>query len=761
MTAARLEFARALELVCRHLNPPHQPLPTSVTLADVGLEGLTVRADDMLFAYRYLRGLEMPGNRTTSSGEKPIWAKERGLLSPPTVAAEVKPGLLAVGDPFGAVRLFTRSRGRWECVAAMPTHADAVRDIIPLMQGGFLTASADGSVVVHRQDARGQWYGSRAAMPTSPPQPPSVRFTAMAQVSREVVIAAAFRGVLVELQALPSGEWEQNSFWMSGSSDFIALARHREQGFASLAADGSLQFWTRAGSGFSSMAAPGAYGSVKDIAEWRGGIIACTERGEIVTFRSSETIDQPVRYEVSRVASAPMLAIAALGDQHVATWSADRQLRIWAREDPQLTLRAALDVPDFAAPCLTVLCDGRIVYAESRGLAVAAPQANRTWRSEEIVSTYESAVDGIAPLGAGRVAFVDGGTAVRALRLNGAGPAEAQDVVIGTSIITALVALGEDTLAIGGLDGRLLVAREMDRTWRLEDLSPATSGAVAHLSASAGYLARASSNGDVAIWSQMPNGGFELKDSFSIPGLSALAIDGKGRIATSAPMQPLMVRELGIPAATRSISRSASVPCVALQWDEDGLLVLDNTGQLTRVTVGSQWQETVVRAGSPEQVLKSTFAKLHASPRHPIAYARGCAPLEIDGELYNFVHADIRALASSDDALYAGADALYVIEPRPNATPAIWRILVSDRLVMNARLDIAGGVKSVQLRPRDPSAAWTTVMAGGKAHPSDPLLHEYVAVLEPDGTLGEAHTSPGYQLSADRRTFTLEDPDLS
>jgi hypothetical protein len=53
------------------------------------------------------------------------------------------------------------------------------------------------------------------------------------------------------------------------------------------------------------------------------------------------------------------------------------------------------------------------------------------------------------------------------------------------------------------------------------------------------------------------------------------------------------------------------------------------------------------------------------------------------------------------------------------------------------------------------------VMAGGKAHPSDALLHEYVAVLEPDGTLGEAHTSPSHEMSADRRTFTVKDPDLS
>lgn len=763
MTAARLDFARALELVCRHLNPPHQPLPASVPLADLGLEGVPLRADDMLFAYRYLRGLEVPGSAASSPGMKPIWLKQRGLLSLPTVVTEVKPGLLAVGDLSGAVRLFTRRRGRWEGLAAMPSHRDAVRDIVALEQGGFLSAAADGTVMAHRQNPRGQWHGRPATIAAFPTRPANsaLAVNALCQTSRDTVIAAGYAGTFIELRSLASGEWEQVTSWSAGASEVIALTRHREHAFFSLTAEGNLQFWTRAASGnLGAVPAPGTYGPVKDIAAWRNGIVGCTERGEIVSFATPHAnAPESIECNVSRVASAALLAVTAIGEEHVATWSADRQLRIWAREDRQFSLRATLDVPEFGTPCLTALCDGRVVYAENRGLAVAAPQSDTAWRAEEIVSGYDAAVTAVAPLGERRVAYVDSGKAVRVLRLEAGALGGVEDVFTGSGIITALAALDTDTLAIGDMDGRLVIARAVDGVWRVEDLAPTSPGSVTHLSGSPSYLARGSSNGDVAIWAHSSSGAFELKETFSTPGLSALSIDDAGRIALAAPAAPLTVRELGS-TVNRAVGRATTAACAALRWESNGsLLVLDVTGQLTRETFEPQWQQVVLQAASPG-FATARFAIFRSGGMEHTAYAKGCAPLEIGPQRLSFVDAEIQALASSADLLYIGADALYVFQLNGNGAAAIRRILVNDRVVMEARLDEAGAVKEVQLRPRDPAASWNAVVAGGKAYPGDALLHEYVAVLEPDGTLGEIHTSPSGLLSADRRTFRVEDLEL-
>jgi hypothetical protein len=158
MNAAYVEFARALELVCRHLNPPHQPLPAVLPLADLGLEGAQLRADDRGIAYRYLRGLEVAGVQDSALDAKPIWVSERGLLSAATALAEIEPGILAAADPYGVIRLFVRaSRARWECLSALPSHQGAVHAIIPLQGGGFASAGADGYVVTHQRDQRGQW----------------------------------------------------------------------------------------------------------------------------------------------------------------------------------------------------------------------------------------------------------------------------------------------------------------------------------------------------------------------------------------------------------------------------------------------------------------------------------------------------------------------------------------------------------------------------------------------------------------------------
>lgn len=111
--------------------------------------------------------------------------------------------------------------------------------------------------------------------------------------------------------------------------------------------------------------------------------------------------------------------------------------------------------------------------------------------------------------------------------------------------------------------------------------------------------------------------------------------------------------------------------------------------------------------------------------------------------------------------VYAGGDALYVFDMRSTGNPTIRRIVVTDEVVLEALLNRNGMVKSAQAWRRDPSATWNITAAAGKSLPNDPLLHTYIAVIEPGGHLGEVSTGGTYFFRADRRMFQIEDPETS
>jgi hypothetical protein len=772
MSGAFVEFARGLELVCRHLNPPHRPLPASLELAELDLLGAALRADDRRLAYCYLRGLEIPGGPVSSLVAKPIWASERGLLSAATALAEVEPGILAAGDPYGAIRLFVRApRARWECVTVLRAHSDTVCSIIPV-RGGFASAGADGRIVLYQRDARGQW---RALVPISARNGTSTgraEFSvapyvlyALCQLDDGTIMAGGQGGVLVELKALPSAEWEARIVWAaSTSADIIALATHDHDGYCVVRRNTQPTFEFRA-------APPHPVqdphlGTVTDVARWRAGVIGCTESGDIVIFQVHAPGDttSPVQVQLIRAAGTAIRAIRVLDDERIVTWSADDQLRVWAYEGERFTLRAALDSPHILAPCLAPLCDGRVAFSESRGIAIAVPQLDATWRSQDVVSTYEFAVHAIAPLTPDRVAYVDGGMRLRVLQLSASAITDVADIDIGNAAIASLARIGNDELAIGGVDGRLRIARLRGAGWEVEELSFPVTGAIQHLSASGPFLVSGHAPDTVTIWERDDAGKFSQRRALhGLPTLSALAIHGNGKFAVGCINQSLIIDRVDAPVTDPPRWNYEGMPrhCIALQFQPDGsLLALNQDGQLTRITTEPYSQESHMRPGSAGSV-QPVFAALSGNPvGERIAFARGTAPIEIDGAwAFDALHSDIRTLAAASDVLFAGGDALYVCDLR-TGRPLIRRIVITDHVVLTARLNVFGEVRSASITQRDPAASWNISTHAGKSLPNDPLLHQHVAVVEPSGLLGEVFTSGGYVFVSDRRVFQVEDPDV-
>jgi hypothetical protein len=450
-----------------------------------------------------------------------------------------------------------------------------------------------------------------------------------------------------------------------------------------------------------------------------------------------------------------------LDPERIATWSVDDQLRIWAFEQGRFDLRAALDSPHYFDPCIAPLCDGRVAFSESRGIAVATPQIDGTWRRDELVSPINLAVHSIAALAADRVAFVEGGTHLRVLQLTDTSVSNVADLETGSVTITALAALGSDALAVGSADGRLRIARESGALWQVvEELPVPPGGEIRHLSQSDPFLASGNANDTVMIWSNQDAGQYELLKTLQVPGLTALAINSKGQFAAAAINQQLLI----------GVAQTSAGPdepigtlrhCIALQWeDDDRLLALGHDGQLSRIRLQPAYQEEFLRPGGTAGSEQPVFAVLNGPAGERIACARGSAAIEIDQSyIFAAVHGDVRTLRAAGDILFAGGDALYVFDLRPAVQPSFRRIVVTDEIVAESRLSRFGQVKSARIWRRDPASSWNISAAAGKSLPNDPLLHQHVAVIEPHGQLGEVFTAGGYFFTSDRRVFQIEDPD--
>jgi hypothetical protein len=767
MSAQYVEFARGLELVCHHLNPPSSSDTATLRLSDLALDGTLLKADDPGIAYRYVRGVELPGRAESPLQSKPIWAAERGLLAVATAASEIEPGTLAIGDELGVVRVFVRAgRGRWECAASLRSHLSVVRDICKLEGEGFASVGDDGAIAIHRRDPRGVWQRSflDGGLGASP-------LTAVCQLSDGRAIAAG-RSATFELKALPSGDWQRDPLWLGTPDiDVTELAAYGENKFCAALRDGGLRFFERSPDGLISVVSGRrAAGAATDVTAWRGDIVACTDAGEIMRFAGEweSSGAELIPSTVERVAGTAILKIEALDAERIVTWSSDQQIRIWAIQNDRFVLRAALP-SRVSAPCIAPLCDGRVGYSDMRGFNVAMPQLDGVWRNEEAVSTYEAGVTAVAPLGAQRVAYLDG-QALRIVTFSGE-RASVTDVPIGQLTIASMVAYDESALILKSAAGTLHIARDKAGLWTLDGLSRINAPGIGRIAASNPFVAIADGAGVLHVC-QMEGLGLNER-TVSLGRVSALAMNSEGLFAAAGPETPLYVADFQAPEGNILPAQLSPAAAVAeLAWDRDSLIILLQTGEITRIRFAPPTQEPLGWAPSsapPAQTPQGWAASpvpghvmtpLHTTRSDSIAVASGASVLYAGpGWPPLGAHrADIRALASAGERLYAAADALYVFD-LGMMPPSVERIVVTDQVILEAELSITGPVRSAVIRRRD-SAPWKVTTVGGRALPNDPLLHASLAVLDTNGQLTEVFTSKNFFFSSDLKELHIEDPDV-
>jgi hypothetical protein len=770
MTPAHIEFARALEAVCRQLNPPHRPLPPALSLDELGLAGLRLEAGDPLLAYRYVRGLELPGPlpaRSTTS----LWALEPGLVEAASVAVELAPGLLAVGDVGGFVRLFSRrGRGRWESVAALPSHDGMVNALLPLSPTQLMSAGADGLLVIWSADGRGRW---RAEWPgLFAPQPGPLQ--ALCRMRDGSVVVAGSHSWLGQLQTQPSGDWLSLPMQV-GAVDAVALAAYGDGGFAALLRDGSLQVWRAGPLGFTLAVPQEAPPGVGDIVPWPDGglAIGCASGDVRLMPPPSDTASPLPAARVQRLSPSPIRVLRRLGDDGLITWSDGGQLRIWRSREGGFQRLAEFDAVATPRPCFASLCDGRVAFADHRGLVLAAPDNSGVWRSDELLSSYDAGIVTVAALSAGRVACIDrGGTRVIVLQIR---PDDVEVLTMRNEATpaVALVAVDNETLVTLGIDGalRLLQQQNDGKGWSTGmPLSvPAAASGAPLLAGAAGWL--------LGVWPGLPAQLWQRSGNELLPVsltadhqplstvISAIAVSEHGRCAIASG------RTLWVSEATTGSSWTLSPnrpEIVALHWlDADELLVFDAEGKAARMLT-RPWQESPV-----------TEFGLPPGMRVPHALTRNCglAVGQRDGvfvsggapAFFGGARAPLRALCAAGDTVFAAADAIYAFDLRrsqaggergPAQTVAgIRRIVVTSELALVARLDESrpGRIASLTLRRRG-GAAWNVQNVGGKALPDDALLQPCVGVLALDGTLDDLDAGSHASFNDRRTILRADDP---
>lgn len=768
-TAAKIEFARALELVCRRLNPPHRPLPVALSLKDLGLAGLGLRHDDPLLSYRYVRGLELTGPAPGTTPGSVLWAAEPGLVHAATAAVEVAPGLLAVGDTRGFVRVFSRrGRGRWESAAALHSHAGPVVALLPLPPDGVASAGADGRIALWQADGRGRWRRNEPARWQTPGGP----IQAMARLKDGSLLVGVQRS-LWQLQRLPSGEWSAEPLDV-GMVDLVSLAAWHD-GFAVVDSFRRLHLWLPAAGGFQMLPAGPHASDVSDAIAWHdGGVLFGTQRGQVVHLGTDVGESGSLVLGTQTLSPAPISRLQPLGTGGLITWS-DGQLRLWQQGEDGFRRLA-----DFhnAEPCFAALCDGRVVFAERRGMTIAAPDASGTWRSDELVSAYEPGITAVAALAPDRVAIVERGNRLRMIRL------KADDIEVEHSstryTVQALAAVDAETLACVLGDGQVATLSRSaapGTRWgpALEPVpwpTSVTPTGMPMIAGGRGYLLAVLPALPPIMWRRE---GAQMMLVPAWPGApefaqaSALAVAGSGRCAVTSGRDLFVCEDEEWRHWTRS---DLQAPIIGLHWENDDgdLLLLDADGRVSRVNT-RPWQEAPVadlsarlgdnwRTASPAWAVATTLGPCVAA-RDGIAGERG----PIGG-----TRAGLAVLAASGDIVFGGGDALYVFDVRPQSPPAgadasragprVRRIVVSEDAALVADLVDApypGRIARLWLRRRN-DASWNVLSSAGGTWPDDALLQSWVGLVAGDGTVADIGDGDHATFNADRTILRADDP---
>ena len=761
-TAARIEFARALEQVCRHLNPPHRPLPTALLPAELGIAELALRDDDPLLAYRYRRGLELPGPVRPREATGRLWAAEPGQLSPASVVAELEPGSVATGDLFGTVRIYTRaSRARWECVATLHPHAVGVNAIAPLRSGGCVSVAGDGSIAVCTRDGSGQWD---CREPTPPAVGPARDggLNAVCQLADDVVIAGGVSGNMTELTMLPSGEWAARLVGGGGNS-IVALAPCGPHGWCEVRYGGVAATGERAADGSSwstrPVASPPEAGPPTDVVAWGDGVVMATEFGWAVPVALPAPfppLSTSVAMQPQQLSTSPLRLLRRLADGGLATLSDGGQLRLWALNGSRFERRADLDTGTDTPQCFAPLCDGRVAYADNRGLQVAAPDASGVWRQDEELSANLPGIGLLAALAPDLVAYVERGTRLVLLRIKPAG-VQVESMRSESAPIRALAAIDPDTLAYSLGDAALRVLRRADaETWGQPQLM-SMQGPVERLAGVGGHLLALVGGVPMAFMRQS-EGLLPVPLPPGAPtGITAIAIDPQGHVVVAAAGGVVAVAGAGETEWSKMPLGPTQRSFQALHWVAPGeVLLVEANGAMWRV-MDRPWQESPV---APPLSVYPPVSLVAVLPDLGIAVVSGGHQVHLDsGWMSSAVRGDVRALAAAGQTLFVGADALYTVDlrpARPGAKPSLRRIVVDDELALDATLDDLGSVASLLLRRRRGQTPWNLQSAGGRPLPDDPLLHACVALQANDGSLAELSEGSNYSFNADRTVLRAE-----
>ena len=770
MNPESIEFARALEAVCRQLNPPHLPLPPAVALAELGLESLKLAADDPLLAYRYLRGLDLPGAATTASATTRLWAMEPGLVGKPQVLAELAPGVLVVGDQAGFLRLFSRrGRGRWEAAEVLAAHSRGVSALLVLSPTELISAGEDGNLICWSRDRKGRW---QMADLNHPQRRGNVRLLCRLHSGDVVAVAED----MSQLQRQPSGEWVLG-LPLAFPQRVEAMAAYGPDGLLAANAH-ELRYWRFGGLG-------GASGS--EVAPWPlpsrvGCLLAWPDGSVLMGGVNGELTRAPPLKSLAagqalpdadlhqQLTASPLRALLRFGDDGLMSWNEGGQLRLWQWRGRKFERLTELDVeagPE--GPCVAAMCDGRIALAERRTLVVAAPDSSGVWHTHEAIAAMEPGVSAVAALRPDRIAYVDGGNRLIVLRIM------AEDVEVLTTRnesapITALVAVNARTVVYQRSDGMLqtLTEADEDKGWQREVLRDARSGPLPLLAGDGGRLLIAGPGPELEIHDRVDGGWVLLPPMAGQPsdlnGVAAAAVSPTQRRVAMAIGSQLYVSDSGQKSWAAATTASVGQTMAGLVWEDDShLLAIGLSGKVARIRV-EPWTE--MHQPTVERSLDAAlpFARVNGHGLL-IGVEGGLARPDSPYGLMGCYRSRLRQLSAAGGSVFAAGEALYLFDLPPGGAleeATLRRIVVTPDVALMAWLDplpglMPGRITRLVLRRRG-NFAWNVSGRGGNLLPEDPLLQSCLGLLAVDGTLTELADGADFDFNDRRTILRARDP---
>ncbi len=334
MSAEFDNLVRAVELACRHINPPHHPNILRFPLSDLGAEILKDQIESPEWKNTYLRGIEEKALKSKRPPLTPLTVRADNTGSVSSALTALADGRIASGGRDTSLQVWREASGQWQRTE-LTGHTNYVSALTTLADSRIVSGSLDKTLRVWGE-VNGQWQSIELSAHTD-------FVNALTTLTDHRIVSGSSDKTL-RVWSEVSGQWQ--SVELTGHSNaVIALTTLADGRVVSGSYDNTLRVWREVSGQWQSVELTGHTNSVGALATLADGrIISGSQDNTLRVWR--ETNGQWQSVELSGHTRS-VYALTTLPDGRIVSGSGDKTLRVWREVGKEWQSEVVASTQDF------------------------------------------------------------------------------------------------------------------------------------------------------------------------------------------------------------------------------------------------------------------------------------------------------------------------------------------------------------------------------------------------------------------------------